>query len=106
MEIWFRENVETNIEICEKDIWLSRKKPDAYIINVAINNTKLVLYKSLPDGGDLGLKEVLRFIYTEMLNDEYDCEVKIKLELFERRWRQYIASLRNEFTLKTILGVL
>ena len=37
-----------------------------------------------------------------MLNDEYDCEVKLKL--FERRLRKYMASLRTEFTLKTILG--
>ena len=61
--MWLRENVETNIEIYEKDIWLSRKKPDAYIINVAIINTKIVLYKGRPDGGDLRLKEVVRFIY-------------------------------------------
>ena len=33
-----------------------------------------------------------------MLNDEYDCEVKLKPELFERRWIKCMTSLRTEVT--------
>ena len=99
MEICLRENGETNIKIPEKEniFGYQERNPDVYMTYVAIFNTKIIIYKRRPDRGDLRLKEVLQLIYTEMLNDEYDCEVKLKPELFERRWRKYSVSLRTKF---------
>ena len=93
VELWLRENVENTIKLSEKEkIWGYQEfNSDSYLINVVIFTTKLVIYKRRPCGSILNLKDVLHFMYTEMINDEYECEMKLKQELFENRW----AKIRN-----------
>ena len=91
--------MENSIKISDKEkiFGFQERGLDSYLLNVALFNTKLVIYKRRPEGGDLNLTDVLRSMYTEMPNDEYDCETKLKPDLFENRWRKCRESLLREF---------
>ena len=81
----------------EKIIGYQEKDPDAFIIKLVIINTKVIIYKRRPERGEFRVKEVLRFTYIEMLNDEYECELHQKTYIFEYRWRKCMASLPSKF---------
>ena len=51
---------------------IQEKNADSYILNLIINNTKIILYFKRSEGTELRLNDVLKFTYNEMLNDEYD----------------------------------
>ena len=53
------------------------------IVNMAILNTKIDIYKHRQDGRNIRLIEILRFMYKEMKADEYDYEVNQKMNNFE-----------------------
>ena len=98
--MWLRGNVDTHLRISDKgkNIFVYQEKDqDDFIINLVIINAKVVLYKRRPDRGELRVSKVLRFTYNEMLNDEYDCGVHRKTDLFEHGWRKCRASLRSKF---------
>ena len=100
VEFWLRGNVDTHLKIPdnEKVFGYLEKDPDAFIINLAIINNKVVIYKRRPDRGELiPVNEVLRFTYNGMLNDKYDCGLHRKTELFEYRWRKCRAIPRSKF---------
>ena len=65
-------------------------------MNMAIINTKRVLYMKRSCGSELLINDVLKFayMYNEMLNDEYDSETTLQAELFEARWGKCMASMR------------
>ena len=92
-------NLENSIKISEKEeiFGCQERNHDWYIIIVAIFNTKLDIYKRWLEGGGLNLKDVLRFIYTEMLNDEHVYEIKLKPDLFEMSRRKCKENLLTKF---------
>ena len=63
-----RQNVGINIKITEREKIFGNQEiiPERFIINMVIINTNIVLYKRRPNGGDLRVKEVLRFTYNIM----------------------------------------
>ena len=87
IELWLRGNVDTHIKILNKEkiFGYQDKDPDAYIINLLIISTKIVIYKRRTEKGELRNNEVLRFTYNDMIDDECECELSQKTELFEYR---------------------
>ena len=99
VEIWLNENVDNSLKISEKDKMFGchERNSKFYLINVTIFATKLVIYRRRPDGSTLNLKDVLQTLYFEMLNDDYDCEIKLNPDLFEIRWGQCRENLLAKF---------
>ena len=50
VELWFRGNVDTHFKISDKEkiFGYQEKDPDAFIINLVVINTKVVIYKRRP----------------------------------------------------------
>ena len=60
-------------------------------------NTKIVIYKRMPDKGDLKIFEILRLTYYEMKCDQYEYELSNRIEVFESRWEKAKNFLCNQF---------
>ena len=84
IELWLRGNVDTHIKISNKEkiFGYQDKDPDAYMINLLIINTKIVIYKRRPEKGELRINEILRFTYDDMIDDEYECGLSQKNRTF------------------------
>ena len=100
MELWLRTNVNKNIEFADKEkIFGYTEKQDNFIINMVIQNTKIVVYKKQQDGSIMKVIDVLRSFYKEMNANEYDSEV-CSQKSYEQNWEKWENLLCTLFTKK------
>ena len=91
VELWFREHLDRNIKISDKEkiFGISGKKQYSYQINMFIISTKLTVYQRRPDGQKCKISDILRMIKNEMLADEYESELKQNMVNFNIKWGAY-----------------
>ena len=88
VELWLRANVNKSIKITDKEKILGflEEKRDRFIVNIAILNTKIIIYRMRQDFKQINLLEVLRLLYKEMKADYYENEVNPEKNQDNGKW--------------------
>ena len=102
-ELCLRANVNKSIKITDKEKILGflEEKRDRFIVNIAILNTKIIIYRMRQDFKQINLLEVLRLLYKEMKADYYENEVNPERNQDNGKWdkcERLLCSIFKKYT--------